>query len=91
MTMSYVNGQIISGEFDTNSNEFLLHSVKHHLTETSLKQSQVAQLYNYLKKHENEAGGQVVSLYDQLLVPLSSKETKAILRDLEQIQYLYQE
>ncbi|WP_216829593.1 hypothetical protein [Alkalihalobacterium elongatum] len=88
--MSYVNGQIICGEFDKDLNEFAVHSVKHHLTETSLKHSQIAQLCNYLKKHKDEASGQIISLYDQMLIPLSIEEMKAILQDLEQIQNMYQ-
>ncbi|WP_332696126.1 hypothetical protein [Halalkalibacter lacteus] len=87
--MTNINGQIISGEFDSEMNEFVLQKVKNYPTESTLKESQFSRLYRYLKEQEGSAGSQVITLYDQMLIPLSNEDIKALLSDLEQIQHLY--
>ncbi|WP_017726087.1 hypothetical protein [Halalkalibacterium ligniniphilum] len=89
--MPYFNGQIISGEFDNETNIFSLQKVKSFTTESSLKENQLHDLYNYLKKHEHEKEGQIITLYDQMLVPLTQVELKALMSDLEFVQTKYQQ
>jgi hypothetical protein len=87
--MTNINGQIISGEFDSQLNEFILQKVKNQTTESILKENQFSRLYRYLKNQEGSAGYQIITLYDQMLIPLSQEDIKALLSDLEQIQHLY--
>ncbi len=84
-----VNGVIISGEFDHTLNEFSLQKVKHFYTESTLRQSQVNLLYDYLEKHHQEEGGQFITLYDQLPVKLSQNEMNQLLNDLKKVKELY--
>jgi hypothetical protein len=84
-----VEGTIISGEFDLSMNEFSLHTVKHLFTESTLKESQINRLYEYLNKHKHEDGGQFITLYDQMPIRLSQVEINQLLGDLERIKELY--
>ncbi|MBU8907935.1 hypothetical protein KH400_15110 [Desertibacillus haloalkaliphilus] len=85
-----VDGSLIVGTYDEADDEFTVQQVKHLTTETVLTKSQCEQLYDYLKKHEKEEGGQVVSLYDQLLIPLKENEIQLLVSDLGRVQQLYQ-
>ncbi|MCT8138432.1 hypothetical protein H1D32_12165 [Anaerobacillus sp. CMMVII] len=85
-----INGNIISGEFDEQMNEFSLESVKHFLTTSTLRKNQLDSLYDYLNKHKDEADGQVLTLYDQLPVRLNQEETNQLLADLDKIKTYYQ-
>ncbi|MCY8235085.1 hypothetical protein [Priestia endophytica] len=87
--MPNIDGHIISGEFDEENNIFSLQRVKHFFTESTLNENQLNILYNYLKNHENENDGQIITLYDQMPVYLSQNDIKVLLCDLEQIQSLY--
>ncbi|HZH62965.1 MAG TPA: hypothetical protein VEY70_26145, partial [Metabacillus sp.] len=78
-----VEGAIISGEFDTSMNEFSIQTVKQFYTESTLRQSQLNLLYEYLEKHKHEEGGQFVTLYDQMPVRLSQGEIYQLLEDLK--------
>jgi len=84
-----LEGKIIAGEFDNRVNEFSLLQVKHLSVESTINENQMKQLYNYLKKHEHDTDGQIISLYDQLLVRLSQEEIQLLLLDLEKVQSLY--
>lgn len=84
-----INGRIISGDFDESLNEFYLQTVKTFSTESVLKKNQLTDLYNYLKKHEDESGGQVITLYDQMPVLLSKAEIEKLLQDLEKVLSMY--
>ncbi|WP_394236873.1 hypothetical protein [Niallia oryzisoli] len=84
-----LKGNIISGEFDEQMNEFTLQQMKHFSTESTIKENQLNALYHYLKKHENEPDGQVITLYDQMPVYLSQEDIKHFLSDLEKVQSLY--
>ncbi|WP_246589687.1 hypothetical protein [Desertibacillus haloalkaliphilus] len=88
--MIQVDGSLIVGTYDEADDEFTVQQVKHLTTETVLTKSQCEQLYDYLKKHEKEEGGQVVSLYDQLLIPLKENEIQLLVSDLGRVQQLYQ-
>ncbi|MCL7749839.1 hypothetical protein [Halalkalibacter alkaliphilus] len=87
--MTNINGHIISGEFNREANEFLLQKVKNQDTISVIKERQFSRLYRYLKEHEDSEGNQIITLYDQLLIPLNQNEVKQLLNDLEQIQPLY--
>ncbi|TYR81473.1 hypothetical protein FZC66_06405 [Priestia megaterium] len=87
--MSHMHGNIISGEFDTGMNIFTIQKVKDFFTESILKENQLNNIYNYLKAHEDENDGQIITLYDQMPVRLSQDEIKQLLHDLEQVQSMY--
>ncbi|WHY73743.1 hypothetical protein [Fictibacillus enclensis] len=84
-----IHGNILLGDLDQGTNEFSLQQVKHFMTQSTLSSSQLERLYNYLQKHQNDAGGQVISLYDSMLVRLSQQEISMLLKDLENIQSHY--
>lgn len=84
-----LNGNIISGEFDEQLNEFSLQQVKYFSIESILKENQLLALCDYLKKHQNDADGQIITLYDQLLVRLSQEEINLLISDLEKVQSMY--
>jgi hypothetical protein len=86
--MQSIKGEILSGEFDEIDNVFTLRTIKSLQTETTLKKNQLESLYAYLDNHLNE-DGQVLSLFDQLLIRLSQEEVKTLLTDLESISRLY--
>ncbi|MDA1476295.1 hypothetical protein [Bacillus changyiensis] len=87
--MSIIEGQILSGQFDTENNIFSLKKIKQFETRTSLKENQLQALQQYLKQHVDDEEGQIISLYDQMLVPLSQKDIKDLLNDLTKVQSLY--
>jgi hypothetical protein len=85
----FVEGKIISGEFDQSVNEFSLQRVKSLETQTIFKECQMESVYHYLKKHENDPDGQIITLYDQMPVRLTQAEINHLLCDLERIKSLY--
>ncbi|QDP41930.1 hypothetical protein [Radiobacillus deserti] len=84
-----IEGQIISGEFDSTVNEFSLRKVKNVSTVTTIKENQLTNLYHYLKKHENDIDGQIITLYDQIPILLTQEEVHLFLKDLDQVQSMY--
>ncbi|MFC4559032.1 hypothetical protein ACFO3D_12600 [Virgibacillus kekensis] len=84
-----LDGNIITGEFDQQTNEFTLKQIKHFTTESTIKESQLNALAEYLDQHKDEEDGQVLSLYDQLLVRLNQEEIDLFLKDLDKIKPLY--
>lgn len=84
-----LEGNIISGEFDGDTKEFSLQQVKHLTVESAIKESQLKIIYDYLKKHENDRDGQVLTLYDQVLIPLNHEEINLLIQDLDKIQSMY--
>ncbi|KAA6450534.1 hypothetical protein P9D34_17295 [Bacillus swezeyi] len=89
--MANIEGQIMSGDFDDEMNVFSLKKIKQFQTQTSLKENQLQALQQYLKQHEHDEDGQIITLYDQMLVPLSQEDIKALLHDLSKVQSLYHE
>ncbi|GGB63711.1 hypothetical protein [Fictibacillus barbaricus] len=85
-----MDGNIISGEFDEQTNEFSLQKVKHFNTESTINEKQLQALYNYLVKHQDEQDGQIITLYDQMLIRLSQEEINLLIRDLEEVRNLYE-
>jgi hypothetical protein len=86
-----LTGNIISGEFDEHMNEFSLRKVKSLTTESTIKESQLKNLYDYLKKHQNDMDGQIITLYDQIPIWLSQEEINLIISDLEKVQSMYRQ
>lgn len=84
-----ITGNIISGEFDEQINEFSLYSIKHLSLESTINESQLKNLCAYLKKHEDDLDGQIVTLYDQMPIWLSQQEISLLLDDLEKVQSIY--
>lgn len=84
-----LEGSIITGQFDQQKNEFSIEQVKHLTTQSTLKANQVNSLRQYLSKHINDDGGQVVTLYDQIPVRLNQSEIEALIDDLVHISLLY--
>ncbi|WP_420849675.1 hypothetical protein [Peribacillus tepidiphilus] len=84
-----MEGHIISGEFDSSMNEFSILKVKNFSTQSILKENQLNSLYHYLKKHQHETDGQIITLYDQMPVRLSPEEIPQLLNDLEKVQSMY--
>lgn len=84
-------GNIISGAFDKQMNEFSLQQIKHFTTETIIHEQQLNNLYNYLKKHADDTDGHILTLYDQMPIRLSQEEIQLLLHDLEKVQSMYGE
>ncbi|GAE28470.1 hypothetical protein JCM9140_4709 [Halalkalibacter wakoensis JCM 9140] len=87
--MKTINGQIIAGEFDFEANEFMLRKVKQHETVSIIKERQFFRLFHYLQDQQDCENQQVITLYDQMLIPLNQEEVKALVTDLKQIEPLY--
>lgn len=85
----FVKGNIIAGEFDSTINEFSLQKVKNLQTESVLNEDQLNNIYHYLKKHQHEEDGQIITLYDQMLVRLAPNEVNQLIVDLEKVMSLY--
>jgi hypothetical protein len=85
----FLEGSIISGEFDEQMNEFSLQTVKHLSTQSTIKENQLKILYQYLQEHEGDKDGQVITLYDQMPIQLSPEEIKHLLSDLEKVGTMY--
>lgn len=85
----FLEGTIISGEFDERMNEFSVQRVKDFNIESTLKASQLKSLYDYLKKHQDDTDGQIITLYDQMPVRLSQEEINLLISDFEKVQSMY--
>lgn len=85
----FMQGNIIAGEFDSMMNEFSLQKVKNFDLESVLKVNQINNIYDYLKKHQDEVDGQIITLYDQMPVRLSQNEINQLISDLEKVMTMY--
>ncbi|WP_045521507.1 hypothetical protein [Neobacillus niacini] len=85
----FLQGTIIAGEFDSSLNEFSILKVKNFNTESVLNENQINNIYHYLKKHEHEDDGQIITLYDQMPVHLSQNEINQFICDLERVMSMY--
>ncbi|CAM4095803.1 hypothetical protein METH109765_22170 [Mesobacillus thioparans] len=85
----YMQGTIIAGEFDSSMNEFSLQKVKNLNTESVLKENQLNNIYHYLKKHQHEDDGQIITLYDQMPLHLTQNEINELICDLERVMSMY--
>ncbi|WP_438825282.1 hypothetical protein [Bacillus sp. JJ1609] len=84
-----MQGTIIAGEFDSSMNEFSLQKVKNLNTESVLKENQLNNIYLYLKKHQHEDDGQIITLYDQMPLHLTQNEINELICDLERVMSMY--
>ena len=85
----FMQGTIIAGEFDSSMNEFSLQKVKNLNTESVLKENQLNNIYHYLKKHQHEDDGQIITLYDQMPLHLTQNENNELICDLERVMSMY--
>ncbi|MDQ1146559.1 hypothetical protein QE429_003386 [Bacillus sp. SORGH_AS 510] len=85
----FVQGTIIVGEFDSAMNEFSIQRVKDFEIESVLKVNQINNVYHYLKKHQDEEDGQIITLYDQMPVHLAKNEVNQLITDLERVLSMY--
>lgn len=85
----FMQGTIIAGEFDSSMNEFSLQKVKSLNTESVLKENQLNNIYHYLKKHQHEDDGQIITLYDQMPLHLTQNEINELICDLERVMSMY--
>jgi predicted ATP-grasp superfamily ATP-dependent carboligase len=84
--MSWIEGRIISGEYDHEMNVFTIQKLKQFFVQSVLHPHQMQHLSNYLKNYQNEDKEQIVILYDQMPVRLSQEEIKQFVADLDEIQ-----
>jgi len=84
--MSWIEGSIISGEYDKEMNVFTIQKLKQFSVESVLEPHQLQYLSDYLKNHQNDEEGQILILYDQMPVKLSQEEIKQFIADLDEIQ-----
>ncbi|WP_435371221.1 hypothetical protein [Mesobacillus subterraneus] len=84
-----MQGTIIAGEFDSSMNEFSLQKVKNLNAESVLKENQLNNIYHYLKKHQHEDDGQIITLYDQMPLHLTQNEINELICDLERVMSMY--
>jgi hypothetical protein len=85
----HIQGNIISGDFDETSNEFYIQQLKGFETGSVLTKDQFTKLYHYLKQHEDQPDGQIITLYDQMPVLLTQLQIKQLIKDFEQLQTMY--
>jgi hypothetical protein len=90
VSFMFLQGSIIEGEYNLALKEFSLQKVKNLNTKSVLKENQIDHIYHYLKKHQHEKDGQIISLYDQMLIPLSQNEINQLICDLEKVKSMYQ-
>ena len=85
----FVQGTIIAGKFDSTMNEFSIQKVKEFETESILNVNQINNVYNYLKKHQDEEDGQINTLYDQMPVRLAQNEVNQLISDIERVMSMF--
>lgn len=85
-----LQGNIITGVFDAEASAFEIQKVKSFSTQSVLNKNQCETLYNYLSLHEDDEGGQIITLYDQMPLMLTRQEICSLKKDLENIKKLYQ-
>lgn len=84
--MYYISGNIVSGEYDDQTEQFSISMIKHFKTQSILTKNQAIQLLDYLYRHKDEEGGQVITLNDQMPLRISSEEINSLILDLERIE-----
>ncbi|MEN8700003.1 hypothetical protein [Bacillus infantis] len=84
--MYYISGNIVSGEYDDQTEQFSISMIKHFKTQSILTKNQAIQLLDYLYRHKDDEGGQVITLNDQMPLRISSEEINSLILDLERIE-----
>ncbi|GLB60683.1 hypothetical protein NCCP133_28150 [Cytobacillus sp. NCCP-133] len=85
-----LHGNIIAGVYDAKASAFEIQRIKNFSTQSILNKNQCENLYNYLSLHEEDEGGQIITLYDQMPFMLTRQEICSLKKDLENIKKLYQ-
>ncbi|WP_066051723.1 hypothetical protein [Robertmurraya korlensis] len=85
----FMNGTIIDGVFDSSENEFTLQRVKSFHTQSVLNETQINNIYQYLRLHRDQEDGQIITLYDQMPLRLSQEESSQLISDLEKVKSMY--
>ncbi|WP_028782393.1 hypothetical protein [Thalassobacillus devorans] len=83
------SGDIIAGAFDQCNDAFILQQVKQLSTSSSLNKDQFDAIYHYLRTNQDDPGGQVLSLNDQMLVRLTQEELQDFIEDLDRIKSIF--
>ncbi|KON88405.1 hypothetical protein AF332_17380 [Sporosarcina globispora] len=84
-----LQGNIITGVYDAEASSFEIRKVKNFTIQSILSKNQCENLYNYLSLHEEDEGGQIITLYDQMPLMLTRQEICSLKKDLENIKKLY--
>jgi hypothetical protein len=84
----FLQGNIIEGNLDLSVNEFTLQKVKHFYTQSVLTDTQINNIYQYLKMHKDE-DGLIITLYDQMPLRLTQEESNQLISDIEKVMALY--
>jgi hypothetical protein len=87
--MYYISGSIVSGEYDDQTEQFSISMIKQFRTQSILTKNQAIQLLDYLYRHKDEEGGQVITLNDQMPLRISPEEVSALILDLERIESFF--
>ncbi|XJZ25652.1 hypothetical protein ACF5W4_09490 [Bacillota bacterium Lsc_1132] len=87
--MPYIEGDLISGKFDSSEKIFSLQKVKNFSIQTNLNEKLTNHLYSYLKVHEQDEDGIILTLYDQIPIMITRNEVKKLLKDLERVKLLF--
>jgi uncharacterized protein YbaR (Trm112 family) len=80
--MEQYKGEIFSGEFSKDNDNFYLTQVKSMETGSELSLTQLIQLRNYLAKHQDDF---MLTVNDQIPVMLNEEEMDLLLDDLSNI------
>jgi hypothetical protein len=89
LSLQQYNGEIIDGTFFQQDDEFSITQIKHFETESILNKNQLNILEEYLKKQLENQHGCIVTINDQLLVPLANNEIQLLIKDLQNIQQFF--
>ncbi|MGS2779416.1 hypothetical protein ACVBAX_18805 [Robertmurraya sp. GLU-23] len=85
----FLNGTIIDGVFDSTVNKFTLQRVKNFDTQSVLNETQINNIYQYLRLHWDNEDGQIITLYDQMPLRLSREESSQLIDDIEKVMSMY--
>lgn len=88
--MPYIEGELITGQFNRSENIFLLQKVKNFVLQTNLNEKLTNHLYTYLKVNEQDEDGLILTLYDQMPIMVTQNEVKQLVSDFEKVKALFQ-
>lgn len=69
---------MVTGVYIKGTNPFDVQQIKHYQTKSLLSLEQLTHLHKYLEKH-NDDTGHILTIKDQMLVPLSRMDVQMIL------------
>ncbi|MBN8234578.1 hypothetical protein JF544_04920 [Halobacillus kuroshimensis] len=77
-------GELVSGAYIKETNQFDMQQIKHFQTNSILSEDQLIHLNEYLEKHRNDTS-HVLTINEQMLVPLNRMDVHKILEDFTAI------